>query len=172
MQLRDLIPWGRHEQDHRAQQGALATSGLRRDEETHPFLTLHREVNRLFDDVFRDFGCSLFGRTANWPSVEVSEDSKAIRVSAELPGMDENDVDVAFEDGVLVLRGEKRADVEDKDRHYSEHYYGRFERVVPVPVAIDEDAIKATFKKGVLTVTLPKSKAQQEGVRRIPISKG
>ena len=169
MQLRDLIPWGR--QDHRPHEGALTTTTPRRDEEAHPFLTLHREMNRLFDDVFRDFGGSMFGR-ANWPSVEVSEDAKAIRVSAELPGMDENDVDIVFEDGALLLRGEKRSDVEDRDRHYSEHYYGRFERVVPVPVAIDEDAIKANFKKGVLTVTLPKSKAQQDGVRRIPISKG
>jgi len=169
MQLRDLIPWGRH--DHRPHDGALIPSAARRDEEGHPFLTLHREVNRLFDDVFREFGGAGFGRVS-WPTVEVSEDSKAIRVSAELPGMDEDDVDVVFDDGVLILRGEKRSDVEDKDRHYSEHFYGRFERVVPVPVAIDEDGIKAQFKKGVLTVTLPKSKAQQESVRRIPINRG
>jgi len=167
MQLRDLIPWGRHEHPPQASR-ALTTT--RSDEDTHPFLALHREVNRLFDDVFRDFAGGVGGRGA-WPSVEVSETDKEVRVCAELAGMDEDDVDVVYDDGVLTLRGEKRSDVEDKRRHYSEHFYGRFERVIPIPVAVDENAIKATFKKGVLTVALPKSRAQQEGVRRIPISK-
>lgn len=167
MQLRDLIPWGRHE--HHPAPASRALPVTRQEDDTHPFLALHREVNRLFDDVFRDFGAG-FGRSA-WPSVEVSETDKEVRVCAELPGLDENDVDVVYDDGVLTLRGEKRSDVEDKRRHYSEHFYGRFERVIPIPVAVDEDAIKATFKKGVLTVALPKTRAQQEGVRRIPISK-
>ena len=167
MNVRDLIPWTRG--GRRPGENALTTA--ERNDDGHPFLVLHREMNRLFDDVFRDFGAPTLGRQA-WPSLEVSEDDKAIRVSAELPGMEEDDVDVVFDDGVLVLRGEKRKDVEDDDRRYSEHYYGRFERVIPVPVAIDEDAIKAKFKQGVLTVTLPKTRAQQDGVRRIAIDKG
>lgn len=167
MQIRDLIPWNR--QTNGADERALPTT--RRDDEAYPFLTLHREMNRLFDEVFRDFGPAGFGR-ANWPSLEVTEDDKAVRVSAELPGMDENDVDVVFDNGVLTLRGEKRSDVKDKDRHYSEHHYGRFERAVPMPVGIDESGIKASFNRGVLSVTLPRSKTQQEGVRRIPIDKG
>jgi HSP20 family protein len=168
MQMRDLIPWSR--QSERGSGRDLMT-GHTREAESHPFLTLHREMNRLFDDAFRGFGTADLGAT-NWPSLEVAEDQKAIRISAELPGMDEHDVDVAYQDGALTIRGEKRSDVEDKDRHYTEHFYGRFERTVPVPVAIDEDAIDARFKKGVLTVTLPKSHTQRDGVRRIPIVKG
>lgn len=167
MQVRDLIPWVRA--DNRASGSAVTTT--RQEEDNHPFLTLHREMNRLFDDVFRDFGAPPLGR-ANWPSLEVVEDDKMIRVSAELPGMDESDIDLAFENGVLAIRGEKRAEVEDGDRRYSEHYYGSFQRAVPIPVAVDETAIDAKFSKGVLTVTLPKSKAQQDNLRRIPISKG
>ncbi len=164
MQIRDLIPWGRHEDR------GLTSAAAKQDVDGHPFLTLHREMNRLFDEVFRDLGTTSL-REPSWPSLEVTEDDNSIQVSAELPGMDENDVDVVFENGALTLRGEKQSANEDKARQYSEHYYGRFERVVPIPVAVDEDAIKANVKNGVLTVTLPKSKAQQQNARRISISK-
>ena len=97
MNVRDLIPWTRG--GRRPGENALTTA--ERNDDGHPFLVLHREMNRLFDDVFRDFGAPTLGRQA-WPSLEVSEDDKAIRVSAELPGMEEDDVDVVFDDGVLV----------------------------------------------------------------------
>jgi HSP20 family protein len=157
--MRDLIPWGR----------GRSVEPYR--EEGSPLLSLHREMNRLFDEAFRGFGSpSLFGRGGGWPSLELAETDKAVTVSAEIPGLDEKDVEVTFSDGVLTLRGEKKSEVEDKQRHFSERSYGRFERQVAVGREIDEDKIEASFKNGVLTITLPKTERAQSRARRIAIN--
>ena len=130
-------------------------------------------MNRLFDDVFRGFELSpfasdrFFDRIAgNWPSVEVSETDKEIKVTAELPGLDEKDVQA---NGVLAIAGEKKTETEDKDRLFSERHYGRFERRIPVE-DVEEDKISAAFKNGVLTVTLPKVAQARSNVKRIAIN--
>ncbi|WP_332302827.1 Hsp20/alpha crystallin family protein [Rhizobium sp. GR12] len=167
MSVRDLIPWGRNN-------GSQVPSVLR-DDDRDPFLSLHREVNRLFDDVFRGFGSGLpsFGNgsafRAGWPSVEISEADKEIKVTAEVPGLEEKDIEVLLNDGVLTLKGEKRSENEDRDRQFSERYYGRFERRVPLGVEVDEDKVDASFRNGVLTVTLPKTEKAQSQVKRIAI---
>jgi len=127
MAMRDLIPWS-HGGD----------VGIGRGEHS-PVLTLHREMNRLFDEVLRGFDLAPSGQDpffdrfkGNWPNVEVSETDKEIKVSAELPGLDEKDVRVELANGVLVIAGEKKTETEDKDRLFSERYYGRFERRIPV----------------------------------------
>jgi HSP20 family protein len=161
MNVRDLIPWGRT-------RSAPATYN------DNPFLTLHREVNRLFDDFFRGFDApSPFGRWngwGTWPSVEVSETDKEIRVAAEMPGLEEKDVEVLLDDGILTLRGERKSETESADRYFSERFYGRFERRIPLEAEIDEDKVEASFKNGVLTVTLPKTAEAQEKARRIPVN--
>ncbi|KAB2680971.1 Hsp20/alpha crystallin family protein [Brucella pseudintermedia] len=167
MSVRDLIPWGRNNGNQ--------TPSLYRDGERDPFLSLHREVNRLFDDVFRGFGSglpSLGGVSAfggDWPSVEISDGEKEIRVTAEVPGLEEKDIEVLLNDGVLTLKGEKRSETEDKDRQFSERFYGRFERRIPLGYEVQEDKVDARFKNGVLTVTLPKSETAQSQVKRIAI---
>ena len=163
MNMRDLIPWGRNEQS--------AVPSTMRGDDVNPFLTLHREMNRLFDDVFSRFETgmpSLLGRSG-WPSIEAVETDKDVRVSAELPGMDEKDVEVLVDEDALIIRGEKKAETEDKERRFSERYYGRFERVIPLPLTVEQDKIEASFNNGVLTVTLPKSAKAQEKAKRIPI---
>lgn len=169
MSLRDLIPWSR--QENRL---PISTDPQRGSEyDAYPLLSLHREVNRLFDDVFRGFGGPAFGRLGHggaWPHVELGETDKDIRITAELPGLDEKDVDLSVEEGVLTLRGEKRAELEDKDRGYSERSYGRFERRIGLPQGIDREKANATFRNGVLTVILPKTEAAKTNVRRIPIN--
>ena len=168
MALRDLIPWSR--QENRL---SSSVSAEQQERDEHPILLLHRELSRLFDDVFRGFGAPSLGGTARafaWPHVELGETAKDIRVTAELPGLDEKDVDISLEDGVLTLRGEKRSEVDDKDRGYSERSYGRFERRIGLPNGIDREHASATFDNGVLTVTLPKTEAANENVRRIPIN--
>ena len=162
MNMRDLIPWGRE----RASAPSYQTS------ETSPFLTLHREMNRLFDDVFSRFDSAIpapFGRMATWPSLEVSVTDNEVRITAELPGMEEKDVELAVKDDVLILRGEKKAQTEDAGRHFSERYYGVFERQIPLPFEVDEGRATATFENGVLTVTLPKSPRAEDKVKRIAI---
>ena len=169
MAVRDLIPWGR----------SSTPAPTRYGEGADPSVTLRREMDRLFDDAFRSFGVpSLgFGRDegwpslrGGWPSVEVSETDKDVKVTAELPGLEEKDVEVLLAEGVLTIRGEKKSETEDKDRHYSERYYGRFERRVALPGEVDEDKVQASFKNGILTVTMPKSAKAQEHVKRIPLN--
>ena len=167
MTMRDLILWGRNQP---------ATPSRDRDE-GDPFMTLHREMNRLFDDVFRTFDMAPFGsfggtgRRAGWPSVEVSETDKDVRISAELPGLEDKDVEVLMGDGVLTIRGEKKSEIEDKERAFSERTYGRFERRIPLAWEVEEDRIDASFKKGVLTVTLPKAAESRPEVKRIAINR-
>jgi HSP20 family protein len=169
MNMRDLIPWGR---------GTSQAPSLFREGESNPFLALHREVNRLFDDAFRGFDApmSTFGRlpawSTGWPNVEISETDKEMRLTAEIPGLEEKDIEVLLDDGVLTLRGEKRSETEDKERHFSERYYGHFERRIPLGTEVDEDKVNAEFKNGVLTVTMPKTPQAQSRAKRIAISSG
>ncbi|WP_265520085.1 Hsp20/alpha crystallin family protein [Nitratireductor luteus] len=168
MSVRDLVPWSR---------GNEQAPSIYRGGDMDPFLSLHRNVNRLVDEVFRGFDTpSMFGRmtprNAAWPSVEVSENEKEICVMAEVPGLDENDIEVLLEDGVLTLRGEKKSETEDKDRQFSERYYGRFERRVALGREVEEDKVAATFKNGVLAVTLPKTERAQTNAKRITINSG
>src|SRR3954447_5072069 len=135
-------------------------------------------MNRLFDDVFRGFDLAPFngtdrlvGRAAGWPNIEVSETDQDVKITAELPGMEEKDVQVELANGVLTMKGEKKTETEDKDRRFSERYYGRFERRIPLR-DVDEDKVSASFRNGVLTVTVPKSSEARENVRRIAINRG
>jgi HSP20 family protein len=166
MAMRDLVPWRR----------SRDVSGRRG--EVSPFLTLHREMNRLFDDVFRGFDLTPFGSDRwldrvggnwHWPNIELSETDKEIKVTAELPGLDEKDVDVELSNGVLSISGEKKTESEDKDQRFSERYYGRFERRIPVE-DMDEDKVSASFKKGLLTVILPKLAQAHSAAKRISIN--
>jgi HSP20 family protein len=161
MSVRDLIPWGRNNGNQ--------VPSLLRDDDRDPFLSLHREVNRLFDDVFRGSGLPAFGNSATfgggWPSVEISDANNEIKVTAEVPGLEEKDIEVLLNDGVLKLYGEKRSESEDKDRQFSERHYGRFER----RSARCRGQVDATFRNGVLTVTLPKTEMAQSRVKRIAI---
>ena len=173
MAVRDLIPWGRSR--------TSVPSPMQQGDEASPFLTLHREMNRLFDDVFNRFDTGLpsaFGRMpgwsgGSWPSLEVTASDHEVRVSAELPGMEEKDIELLVDEDVLTIRGEKKAETEDKERRFSERFYGRFERVVPLPFAVEDEKVEASFENGVLTVTLPKSAKAKEKAKRIAIgSKG
>jgi HSP20 family protein len=163
MSVKDLVPWKR---------GREVTV---RREEANPFLALHREMNRLFDDVFRGFDLAPFGfdrgfdRMIGWPNIEVSDTDKEVKVTAELPGLEEKDVELELANGILAIKGEKRTEMEDKDRLFSERYYGRFERRIPVE-DIEEDKVSASFRNGVLTVSLPKTARAQRHVKRIAIN--
>jgi HSP20 family protein len=162
MVIRDLIP--------RTNRGRDVTVG--RGEENNPFFALHREMNRLFDDVFRGFDLAPSGSerfAMGWPNIEVSETEKDVKVTAELPGLNEKDIQVELANGILSIRGEKKTETEDKDRLFGERYYGRFERRIPVE-DVEQDKVAASFKNGVLTVTLPKSPDAQQKVKRIAVN--
>ncbi|MET0529195.1 MAG: Hsp20/alpha crystallin family protein [Microvirga sp.] len=165
MNMRDLIPWGRNQQ----------TVPHRFREESDPFMTLHREMNRLFDDVFRGFDMPSFGSMSRtgvgWPHMEVVDNDKDVCISAELPGMEDKDVEVLMQDGVLTIRGEKKSEIEDKERAFSERAYGRFERRIPLAWEVEEDKIEASFKNGVLIITMPKAPQAAAQAKRIAINR-
>jgi HSP20 family protein len=171
MYMRDLIPWMRPR--------ALARTG-----DADPFTSLQREMNRLFEDVWRDNawrdwgGLSWSGSApgslapgGNWPSLAIAEDDKAYTVTAEVPGMEEKDVELSLAGDSLTIKGEKKSETTDEAKKVSEHFYGRFERRLPLGTDVDREKVTAAFKNGVLTVTLPKLPAAVTQTKRIPIAK-
>ncbi len=163
MALTDLVPWARNR----------SVAPQRFSDEGDPFLALHREMNRMFDDFARGFGLTQparFGLSGGWPHVEVSETEKEVRVVAELPGVEQNDVELSLADGVLTIKGEKKS--ESKGALYSERWEGRFQRSLQLGPDVDPGQVNAAFRNGVLTVTLAKRPEAQSQVKRIPISSG
>lgn len=165
MAITDLIPWKKNDEN------ALAM----RRRELDPFAQFRREVDQMFDGMLGDWTRPmnlLDRRLGSWmPQVDVRETGKEIRVTAELPGMEEKDLEVSFIDGALTIKGEKNEEHEEEkgDVHRSERQYGMFERTIPLPAEVDVDKVKGTFKKGVLTITLPKTKQAQSNRRLIQI---
>jgi HSP20 family protein len=151
-----------------------------------PFETLREEMDRVFDEFTRGFGRfplsrrtveiepmlryeTSFGVSA--PVVDVVEKEKEYQISAELPGLDEKDVEVSIADDLLTIKGEKKEEREEKAKNYyvSERRYGAFQRSFQIPSGVDADKIGASFQKGVLMVTLPKTPEAQTKEKRIAI---
>ncbi len=168
MSVTDLIPWKRNGKEL-----------VRRSPEEDVFLSLQREMNRMFDEFFAfpfRTGSLLpnvesFGDFA--PRLDIHETDDQYEVTVELPGMNEDDIHVAIDHGVLTISGEKHAEKEDKGKKYYriERAYGAFHRAVPLPGAVDEDKVRATYRKGILRVVLPKAESEKSKTRRIRIRK-
>jgi len=142
MNLRSLIPVSRDRN--------FLASGYQ------PFASLQREIDRLFDDFTRGFPA--MRGTELTPSLDVTETDKEIEITAELPGLEEKDVQISVADDLLTIKGEKKAEMEEKDKNYRmvERSYGSFARTLELPAGVNPDLIKASIAKGVLTVTVPK----------------
>jgi HSP20 family protein len=152
----------------------------------HPIETLRREVDRLFEDFGGvDFWRSPFHRStfnfepfwrgelkfAAAPAVDIVEKDYAFEIRADLPGMDEKNVEVQLANGNLTIKGERTEEKEEKKKDYylQERHYGSFQRSFGIPEGVDADKIEANFKKGVLTVTLPKKPGAQKPVKKIDV---
>lgn len=125
------------------------------------FGSLQREVDRLFDEFARGFGTlAVPGNAGLMPSMDISETDKEFVITAELPGLERNDVEISLEDNVLTIRGEKKMETSPDDKnknvHVSERSYGVFYRVLELPGSVDPATVKATMSKGVLKITIPK----------------
>ena len=163
MANRELTPWT----------GGRGRSPFGRD----PFTSFRHEIDRLFEDFMAPIEQRTFaGNGGNGgallrPSVDVAETDQAYTVTAELPGLEQKDVELNLRDNALTLSGEKRQETSESNggRSYTERTFGRFERVIPLPQEIDADNVAATFKNGVLKVTLPKNPKAQDKARRIEI---
>jgi len=167
MSMLELVPWRRHRKPLTQELG---------DDWLMP---LHQQIDRVFADFLGgDF--PRLGRSP-WnggfsPDMDVSETDRQLEVTAELPGLDDKDVEVTLADGVLTVRGEKRSETreEDKDRnHYRlERTYGAFRRSFQLPPEVDDDGVSANFDKGILKITLAKKKPAESATRKIEVRKG
>lgn len=162
--MRDLIPWSRG-------RDVAAGSGAE-----HPLMAFQREFDRLFEDLWRGFDVPTAERGQRsaamiTPRIEVIEKEKEIVVTAELPGLQETDVELTLTDNVLSIRGEKKLEKAEKEEGYtySERSYGVFERRIPIEADVLAEAVVAKFADGVLTVTLPKHPDAKPHVRQIPV---
>jgi HSP20 family protein len=136
-----------------------------------PFSWDLSDFDRLFDAVSRSFAGSPWEGDARFaPRVDIAESEEAFHVTAELPGLEEKDFDVSLENHVLTIKGEKRQEheVSEKGYRHVETVSGRFERRFHVPADVDPDAVTASYRNGVLTVTLPKAETARP--RAIPVS--
>ena len=150
-----------------------------------PFESLRKEVDRLFEDF--DFGFTrmprrrvMFGlepleegevRWGAVPPIDLVEKDQAYEMTAELPGLDESDILVGYDDGILTIKGEKKEEAETKEEnvYVSERRYGSFQRSFRLPESVDADRIEATFQKGVLTLMLPKKPEAQGHKKQISV---
>lgn len=141
-----------------------------------PFLSLHRDMNRLFEDTFRTFGQTEAGQggaPTMVPQLDVHERENELCLTADLPGVAESDIDLTVEGDVLTIRGEKKSERERDDRgyHVMERSSGSFLRTLRLPFEPDPAKITADCSNGVLTVHVPKE-GQQQRSRRIEVRRG
>ncbi|HEY9785786.1 MAG TPA: Hsp20/alpha crystallin family protein [Candidatus Obscuribacterales bacterium] len=166
----NLIPWKWGKKNVPVRKEDSAT-------EYPSFFSLQQDINRVFDNFFRTFESGMMSPFWDSPSgafqprVEVKETDNDLHISFELPGLDEKDLDVSITDDALSVSGEKREEKEENTSGYyrMERTYGSFRRQIPFPCPIDKDKAEATFKRGVLTVKLPKAANAREHVKRITI---
>jgi HSP20 family protein len=162
--------------------GSPATTEPSRIAEWRPFDSLRGQVDRLFRDFERGFLQTPFYRDVDnflhrdlglavTPAIDIVEKDNAFEVTAELPGLDANNIDLQLADGLLTIKGEKSEEKEEttKDRYVSERRYGSFRRTLRLPESVDPDKIEAGYKSGVLTITLPKSAEAKDKQKTIPI---
>jgi HSP20 family protein len=166
MAIRDLVPWGRER--------GVSTSPDRED----PFRSLHREMNRMFEDFARSFDLAPWSR---WeaedfhPRTDVSETDDEVLVTVEMPGLEEKDFELNLAGDMLTLKGEKRHEREEKEKgsvHRIERSYGSFQRSIQLPCEVLVEKAKADYRNGVLTVTLPKAPSAKRKVHRIDVKAG
>lgn len=163
-----------------------AAASMEREAGRHPLMALRDEVDRLFDDFVGGFAPVPFRRrlfeAEPWrrfqrmfesalPAVDVAETETEYRITAELPGMEEKDIEIALSGDMLTVKGEKKQEHEEKKENYvlAERRFGSFERSFTLPQDADPEKIDARFKSGVLTLTLPKKPEAQAKRRKIEV---
>jgi HSP20 family protein len=140
-----------------------------------PFGSLFREVQKTFEDFSRRSPLAGLGSDMLAPRIDIAESKDAIDLTAELPGVDEKDVDVTLADGVLTIRGQKKAERDEKDKdknwHVVERSYGSFSRTISLPFDPDSAKVEAKFEKGVLHINLPKPAEVAKKQQKIEVKK-
>ena len=154
------------------------TPALQNEATSDPFFQFHREMNKLFDDFFADFGTpAAFADNGDINArpvhIEYKDKKNALELEAELPGVEEDDIHVELHDNLLTIRGEKKFE-EDKEGEdgFTRRAYSSFQRSMSLPFDVDPDAVDAKFKNGVLKLTLPKPPELEAKTKKIEVRRG
>ena len=164
MDFGSLIPWREKSQ-----------VPTQRDDFLDPFVAFRREMDRMFDNFFNGLGARALRPSTAWqgvlPTIDVAETDKEMVITAEIPGLNDKDFEVTLAGDVLTIKGEKKAEQEEKDgnAYYAERRYGAFSRSVRLPFEVKDEQVDANYDKGVLTVRVPKPAEAQRAVRRIEV---
>ena len=189
MDVKKWVPWNWFKKEEEA---AGKTVPVRREQAQEndagaffsPLQQFHQEVDRLFDRAFRGFGLTPFGFDRPMmprlgegmlkPTLDLGATDKAYHITVEIPGVEEKDVKLEIVNDTLTISGEKKQEKEEKEKNYyrMERSYGAFRRVLSLPEDVDQDGIKAAFKKGVLTVTLPRKAMPASDAKQIEVKSG
>ncbi len=177
MELKNLLtPWNWFKKEEEQNKVAHGKNVLNSTD--HPLSRLHHDLDTLFAQMFQGFPPLSLGngKREGWggllmPQVDIGESQKDYTITVEVPGVQENDIDLTVNEGTLTIRGEKRDEHEKKDQHYHriERSYGSFQRMLSLPTDVDENTIQAKFKDGVLTITIQKDPQAKPPVRKIAI---
>ncbi|SEM99335.1 Hsp20/alpha crystallin family protein [Nitrosomonas marina] len=190
MDFHKLYPWNwfKHEEPENHKQNVILVKSdnqsLSPVSHINNLNQLHREIDRLFDDAFRGFGLPLHSRSEflnqfisddSAPtfraSINIASDDRQYTITLEAPGLSQDDLSIELKDQVLVIKGSKQEEQEDKNKHYyhRECRYGVFERVLAIPDDADIDAIQANMDKGLLTINMPRKETSKSDVKKIAI---
>lgn len=144
-----------------------------RSKEEYPIVSYLQEMNRMMENFFQGFGLAPHQERpgAFIPSMDMLDAGKEIKITAELPGMEQDDIDISITKEMLTIKGEKKEEKEEKGKgyHRTERSYGAFNRTVSLPVEVDVNKIEATFKKGILTIRLPKTEKVLREAKKVSI---
>jgi HSP20 family protein len=177
MELKSLLtPWNWFKKEEEQKQAGQGQNVLKTTD--HPLSRLHHDLDSLFAQMFQGVPqlSPRNGKSETWgglltPQVDIGESQKDYTITVEVPGVKEKDINLTLLDGTLTIRGEKRDEHEEKDKHYHriERSYGSFQRILSLPTDADENNVKAKFKDGVLTITIAKDPQAKSPVRKIAI---
>ena len=186
MDLEKLKPWNWFKHEEGGNGGtqiplSRETAGQLEQRPGGSLMSLHRDMDRWFDEAFRSFGYPGLGpkplgdtKLAGFfrPQIDISGDDNCYEISLDVPGLTESDLSLEVKDDVLTIKGEKEERSEDKDKHYYrvERSYGSFQRTLALPDDANADEIKANLDKGVLRLEIPRRASKSEGAKRISIS--
>jgi HSP20 family protein len=192
MNLQKLNPWNWFKHEESAQEDKAVVPVKRGDysgsQLAAPSLQqLHHEIDRLFDDAFRNFGFPSLSRSPLWDqmlgsefassfqaSLNVASDDEKYAITLEAPGLEQKDISLELKERVLVIKGNKQEETEDKEKQFYriERRYGSFERVLSVPDDGDVEKISASMKNGLLTIQIPRLQTAKSEIKKITINEG
>jgi HSP20 family protein len=185
MDLKKLAPWNWFKKEQEQERQAAHFPVQRQNmpaHQDHPVAQLHNDIDRLFESAFRGFAFPAFGpggdffsrMQADWlkPTLDLAATEKDYTISVELPGVEASDVKLELVDDTLKVSGEKRQEKEEKEKNFyrMERSYGSFQRVLSLPADADQENIKASFKNGIMTVTVPRKASKESDVKRIEVT--